>query len=336
MKQHVFAAVVVLLVLTGLAPAQSPGAMNYQGRLVENGELVNRSGVRLRLRVYDSPTATSPVIYEETDTINVVDGLYSTALGDNRSGGTTRSIPEAFEVVGPNAWLGVKFNDEPELTPREPLYAAAYAMTVRGIFVSRNGYVGIGTDSPGEMLHVEGALRIEDGSEGSGKVLTSDGNGSTSWQAPAAGGVLQFVYTNSGAYASLGSAAIPRDDTVPQKTEGNEAMVLSITPRSASSTLAVDVRLNIGTSAADLILALFRDDQPDALATTICARGGYDDRTVPYTLRYRFPAGSISPTTLKVRVGSTASTALYLNGRSGRLFGGTMDSSMTITEFSAD
>ena len=48
-------------------------------------------------------------------------------------------------------------------------------------------YVGIGTMFPASKLHVVGQLRLQDGTQGAGKVLTSDANGLTSWQIPSAG-----------------------------------------------------------------------------------------------------------------------------------------------------
>ncbi|GIV28885.1 MAG: hypothetical protein KatS3mg027_2699 [Bacteroidia bacterium] len=52
------------------------------------------------------------------------------------------------------------------------------------------GNVGIGTTAPGAKLEVQGQVKIVDGTQGAGKVLTSDANGLASWQTPpAAGGV---------------------------------------------------------------------------------------------------------------------------------------------------
>tara|TARA_R110000850_G_scaffold109659_1_gene222755 strand:- start:24289 stop:25632 length:1344 start_codon:yes stop_codon:yes gene_type:complete len=42
--------------------------------------------------------------------------------------------------------------------------------------------IGIGTSNPTEKLHVQGAMRIVDGNQGAGKVLTSDANGRATWQ----------------------------------------------------------------------------------------------------------------------------------------------------------
>ncbi len=44
--------------------------------------------------------------------------------------------------------------------------------------------VGIGTSTPSEKLEVNGSIKITDGTQGAGKVLTSDANGKASWVAP--------------------------------------------------------------------------------------------------------------------------------------------------------
>ena len=44
------------------------------------------------------------------------------------------------------------------------------------------GRVGIGTANPAAKLDVVGTFRIADGSQSSGKVLTSDASGAASWQ----------------------------------------------------------------------------------------------------------------------------------------------------------
>lgn len=52
--------------------------------------------------------------------------------------------------------------------------------------ITDGGFVGIGTTTPSAKLDVVGRLRIFDNTQGAGKVLTSDANGLTSWQTPAA------------------------------------------------------------------------------------------------------------------------------------------------------
>jgi hypothetical protein len=113
MTRWIIVGAALYVAATGLCLAEAPGMMNYQGRLVENGELVSQPGLSLRLRLYNSPTASAPVVYEETDTVDVVDGLYATTLGDNRLDGTATSLLDALNTLGTNAWLGLTFGTDP-------------------------------------------------------------------------------------------------------------------------------------------------------------------------------------------------------------------------------
>jgi len=54
------------------------------------------------------------------------------------------------------------------------------------LLVTGTGYVGINTDAPTANLQVNGSVRIVDGSEGDGKVLTSNSDGVGTWQSPPA------------------------------------------------------------------------------------------------------------------------------------------------------
>lgn len=59
--------------------------------------------------------------------------------------------------------------------------------------IIEDGSVGIGTTTPTEKLHVSGSIRIVDGSEGVGKVLTSDVNGVAAWQMPSGGVSNEYI-----------------------------------------------------------------------------------------------------------------------------------------------
>ena len=72
------------------------------------------------------------------------------------------------------------------------------AQSLNDFVVKADGKIGIGTNSPGAKLEINngstiGAIKIVDGTQSAGKVLTSDANGVGSWTLP---GALNFIYGN--------------------------------------------------------------------------------------------------------------------------------------------
>jgi hypothetical protein len=65
------------------------------------------------------------------------------------------------------------------------------------------GNVGIGTNSPSAKLDVAGTVKIADGTQGAGKVLTSDASGNATWQTAA---VSTGSFTNMQVYATAGTS----------------------------------------------------------------------------------------------------------------------------------
>lgn len=143
--------------------------------------------------------------------------------------------------------------------------------------------------------------------------------------------LLQMVVTQTGAVAT-GTTTLPNDDTIPQSTEGDQYMTLSITPRSASSRLEVDVCWNGSCSTVTYVtVALFRDSGADALASAFFSGNATDGQQVNF--RYVMNSPGTSSTTFKVRAGPNAAATVTFNGVSaGRKYGGTMASSIVIRE----
>lgn len=56
-----------------------------------------------------------------------------------------------------------------------------------------NGNVGIGTSSPTAKLDIAGNIKIADGTQGTGKVLTSDASGNATWQPNQSAGMASFL-----------------------------------------------------------------------------------------------------------------------------------------------
>ena len=168
----------------------------------------------------------------------------------------------------------------------------------------------------------------------SGQALVYNG---TLYVPAGVGKVVQVVNTQTGALAT-GTTIIPFDDTIPQSTEGDQYMSLSITPKNAANTLLIQVVAFVTSNQANWItLALFKDSDTGALAAFTnyqnIATGGNASQFNHY-----MTAGTTSPITFKLRIGRDASAGgtVSLNGAGGvRVFGGVMSSSITITEFAA-
>jgi hypothetical protein len=147
------------------------------------------------------------------------------------------------------------------------------------------------------------------------------------------GAVAQVVKTQTGALVAIGTTNIPADDTIPQNSEGGEAFTVSITPTNTNSTLKIDVVVNGGYGVTGQVTAaLFQDSTAGALAAGF-SRSSAADGPLQIVFTHYMTAGTTSATTFKVRIGGTAGSNFTLNGvAGGRLFGGVMASSITVTE----
>lgn len=144
--------------------------------------------------------------------------------------------------------------------------------------------------------------------------------------------IVQIVNYQTGAAAS-GNTAIPKDDTIPQNTEGVEVMTLAITPKDSTHKLKIDVVVNLGVDSSDhYAAALFQDSTANAIAAAFSYIPVNQGMTIKFT--HYMTAGTSSATTFKVRVGSAGGGTIRFNGidGAGRKYGGVLASSITITE----
>ncbi|MFB0925437.1 MAG: hypothetical protein QMB65_09175 [Vicingaceae bacterium] len=81
------------------------------------------------------------------------------------------------------------------LTNASAIGADAQVDVSNALILGNNANVGIGTSAPAAKLDVIGTVKITDGTQGVGKVLTADAAGNASWQLPVAGLVSPWVKT---------------------------------------------------------------------------------------------------------------------------------------------
>jgi len=147
-----------------------------------------------------------------------------------------------------------------------------------------------------------------------------------------AGAIVQVVNVQTGTVAS-GTTTMALDNTIPQKTEGNEFMTLAITPTSSSNKLLIEVSIQLDKNNGNTyMVALFQDSTANALAGIFT--GGRGSGQSEYnSFKHFMTAGTTSATTFKVRAGSDGSGTITFNGRGGSaMFGGVSVSSITISE----
>ena len=146
-----------------------------------------------------------------------------------------------------------------------------------------------------------------------------------------AGSIIQVVNTQTGAVAT-GTTVMPYDDTIPQITEGDQYMTLAITPNNTNNKLKIDVVFFASVSAGGTNqAALFQDATAGALAAGTIEPNVNLPGCIHFT--HYMAAGTTSATTFRVRGGVSSAGTMTFNGKAaGRLMGGVMASSITISE----
>lgn len=118
MKKWIIAAIAVAVALN--LWAQAPEMFRYQGRLVDGTNLVN-AALPMSFKLYDALSGGTK-LYEDSNSVAVVDGLYSTMVGDDTVyGSLTNALTNAA------VYLELTINGE-ALSPRERLVSVPYSL----------------------------------------------------------------------------------------------------------------------------------------------------------------------------------------------------------------
>jgi hypothetical protein len=149
--------------------AQIPRQISYQGMIVApGGSPIADGNHTLELRIYDAPTAPTP-LHSETQNVVTAGGIFSATLGLQTPFPTTLVFDRQY-------WLGVAIDGTPEMTPRTALVAAPYALNSATSEVAKSvspDAVGVVTslneiDGAVRLINTDSSIRISQ----SGNVIT--------------------------------------------------------------------------------------------------------------------------------------------------------------------
>lgn len=164
----------------------------------------------------------------------------------------------------------------------------------------------------------------------SGGVISAAGGGG------GGSGALQQIRAQTNA-VTTSTAEFVNNDTIPPQTGGTNLLNCTITPTNAASILEIDFVICLAAHAATrLCIALFQDNTSNAFyAATQTAAD--TDASYMITGKFFMTAGTTSATTIHLRYGnSDNATTVTVNAINGaRAYGGTVYSSMTVTEWAA-
>lgn len=295
---------------TTLSAALTYGGVTLTNNVTGTGKMVLDTSPTLA-----TPTLTTPVLGTPSS------GTLTNCTGLPLSGLATQA---AYTFVGNNS------GSSAAPTAVDIAALTTKASPAAGDYVMLSDQAASGAWKKATVSSVASAGSVSSIAGNTGAFTLSNGiTNSTNDIRLAAGSVVQTAYAEYTTNADL-TTFIPGDDTIPQVTEGTQVLSQAITPKTTTNRVRVQVSGVGATVAADLLsIALFRNGGANAIASIGITSTG---SIVPFDLVFEDVPGSTSAQTYTVRVGGGTQTA-RLNGTTGaRYLGGTMRTTVALTE----
>jgi len=120
--RKLFVGMVIILFFCGtIVQGAVPGQTTVQGVLINSdGDPVSDGEYQMTFAVYDVPAGGDP-LWSETQTVDIVDGIYNVILGQPGN-----EIDPTY--MDGDRYLGVQVTGDDEMTPRQPIAAAVFAI----------------------------------------------------------------------------------------------------------------------------------------------------------------------------------------------------------------
>jgi hypothetical protein len=218
-----------------------------------------------RLKLDGSSVATvtvnSAVSASTTIVVDGVSGTIAVGMVVNVSDTTVRSITDAASQSA------ISVDDTLTITA----VASQTSFTVsEAVSIADNVVLILRADENSKMVLDASAASTDVGDE----ILFEDATNDGSIILDKYDSISQVKYVQTSALVTT-TTQLPRDDTIPQKTEGAEFMTLSIIPTNSSNTLLIETELNLDTTTSNyMTVALFQDDTANAIAASFIHMSG--------------------------------------------------------------
>ena len=201
------------------------------------------------------------------------------------------------------------------------------------VFVASNVGTGVITIDPDGTETIDGVATITL-HPGESTAITGDASMWRTWGRVKSNGVIGYKYAETGAVAT-GTTLVPKDDTIPQNTEGDQYLSIDYAAKTTTNRVKVEVKLSIASNATGYMAVSLFNGGANALATAAKYLGTANAVT-DITLMYEYTPASTATLTYTVRAGLNNANTTTLNGEGGaRLYGGVLLSNIAITEFKA-
>ncbi len=176
-------------------------------------------------------------------------GNHNTFLGTNS--GVTSTTGSNNTIIGSQADVATG-----DLINATAIGANAIVGQSNSLVLGNNANVGIGVISPESKLHIVGDIKIVDGTQGLGKVLTSDENGEASWQSN----------DNSNTNEKISELTIIGDSLL--LTEGTMTWTVKVDSSNTNEIQSLTSVLNQGNDGGGLKISNIADPMADQDAAT--------------------------------------------------------------------